>query len=90
MSKYHSDRSRYIFSTDEEEEAHKLGLALGYMLGTGNLYAPPAEFHHFIERLLGKSVWTHEFADEEVYEEARRALEDRLTKWYVLDEEQNQ
>jgi hypothetical protein len=40
---------------------------------TGVLVGPFAEMHEYIEKILGRSVWTHELANDSVCEEIKRA-----------------
>jgi hypothetical protein len=48
---------------------------LGYTLATGRLYCDFAEFHAWAEKLAGRPIFTHEFADERVWAELREAFE---------------
>lgn len=48
-----------------------------YTIATGRLYCSVAVFHEGAEELLGRSVWTHEFADQRTWEELRAAFEER-------------
>jgi hypothetical protein len=38
---------------------------------TGKLAGPFSDLHEYVERVLGRPVYTHEFADEELYKEIR-------------------
>jgi hypothetical protein len=48
---------------------------IGYTLATGRLFCDFADFHAYAERLLGRPVWTHEFADAELWRDLREAFE---------------
>lgn len=50
-------------------------VGIGYTLATGRLYCDIAEFQRFAEGLLGRSIWTHEFADQMLWTELRQAFE---------------
>ena len=43
---------------------------------TGYLLCPFQFVHEYIEKKLGRPVWTHEFADERVLEEIREKCRD--------------
>lgn len=51
------------------------GAAIGYTLASGRLFCDVAEFHRFVEELLGRPIWTHEFADEALWIEMRARFE---------------
>jgi len=57
-------------------DTHLLGLA--YTIATGRLFTPFEEFQVFAEKLLGRPVMTHEFADHDTWVELRGALETQL------------
>jgi hypothetical protein len=41
---------------------------------TGYLCCPFDELHKFVEAVLQRPVWTHEFADSTIWDELRRVL----------------
>lgn len=43
---------------------------------TGYLMCEFDKVHEYIEKKLGRPVWTHEFAFEETWEEIRKATKD--------------
>lgn len=51
-----------------------------YTIATGNLYCSFSELHEGAEALLGSPIFTHEFADQRLWQELRSALEDVLKK----------
>jgi hypothetical protein len=55
-------------------------VGIGYTLASGNLFAPMADFHRYTERLLARPIFTHEFANEAVWADLRKAFEDRVTE----------
>lgn len=58
------------------EEAILISAYTGYML------VPSGEFglvHEACEKELGRSIWTHEFASEDVMSEVREALFPKIT-----------
>lgn len=62
---------------------HKQGIILtGF---TGKLFCRFSDFHADVERRLGRSVWTHEFADEEFARRMRDLYRDDLMS--ILPEE---
>ncbi len=63
-----------IAATDDRFASHYE--ALGYTLGTGRLFVPIDIFHEWAERLLGRPILTHEFADENLWDELRGIFED--------------
>ena len=50
--------------------------ALGYTLGTGRLFVPMDVWHAWAERLLGRPILTHEFAEEALWNEMRTIFEE--------------
>lgn len=50
-------------------------IGIGYTLATGRLFCDIAAFHAYAERLLGRPIWTHEFADEDLWRELRDRFE---------------
>ena len=49
------------------EQAAVIGAFTGYLAG------PFSDMHAYIERIMGRPVWTHEMADNEVMAEIREA-----------------
>jgi hypothetical protein len=52
-------------------------LGIGYTLGTERLFCPFPDFQAFCEDLLGRPIFTHEFARETTWAELRRKFEER-------------
>jgi hypothetical protein len=51
-------------------------VAIGYTLSSERMYATSFhEFHSFCEQLLGRDIWTHEFADKGLWTELRNEFE---------------
>jgi hypothetical protein len=50
-----------------KEQAAIIGAFTGFSAG------PFSDIHHYAERVLGRPVWTHEFADAAVVEQLREA-----------------
>lgn len=50
-----------------KEQAAVIGAYTGYLAG------PFSDMHAYIERKLGRPVWTHEMANEAISEEIRQA-----------------
>jgi hypothetical protein len=46
-----------------------------YTVATGKLFCPMDEFHRRAEALLGRPIFTHEFADMATWEALRNAFE---------------
>jgi hypothetical protein len=50
---------------------------------TGIACGPFSDIHEYVEKLLGRPVWTHQFASHELHEEIReKAREDFLALCY--------
>ena len=47
---------------------------------TGVLCGPFDEFHRYVEKILGRPVWTHEFADDKVVAQIKEASKDDFMK----------
>lgn len=43
---------------------------------TGILMTDFSKVHEYIEKILGRPVWTHEFADKAIWEEIKKKSED--------------
>lgn len=41
------------------------------------------EFHKYAEKLLGHSIWTHEFGDRDVFEEIKRKAKPDFIRLHV-------
>lgn len=48
---------------------------IGYTLATGRLFCPVGEFHEWAEKLMGRPIFTHEFASLSLWEAMRSAFE---------------
>lgn len=48
---------------------------IGYTIATGRLFTRMDEFHAFAEKVLGRPILTHEFADEATWHELRSEFE---------------
>lgn len=53
--------------------SHEAGFA--YTVATGKLFCPMDEFHRRAEILMGRPIFTHEFASEKVWADMREAFE---------------
>ncbi len=62
---------------------------VGYSIATGKAFAPFGEIHKAAEELLGRSIWTHEFADQALWETIRLQFEDRATIKYNRWQKEN-
>ncbi len=51
-------------------------IGIGYTLATGRLFCDVSEFHSFAERLLDRPIFTHEFADDELWDELRSTFKE--------------
>lgn len=49
-----------------------------YTIATGRLMMALDDFHAEVEKLMGRSVWTHEMGMDAFWMEARRRLEAQL------------
>lgn len=52
---------------------HEAGFA--YTVASGKLFCPFDEFHQRAEELLGRPIFTHEFASRDLWTEMRDAFE---------------
>jgi hypothetical protein len=50
-------------------------IALGYTLASGRLFCSIVEWQAYAENLLGRPILTHEFADEELWDQLRGSFE---------------
>lgn len=55
-------------------------IGIGYTLGTGRLFCNVADFHAWAEELLGRPIFTHEFASEATWNELREAFEQAVVE----------
>lgn len=53
---------------------------VAYTIASGKLFCPISEFHDEAERLLGRPVLTHEFADRETWDALRELAEEELAE----------
>ena len=66
---------------DNAAYMHREGF--GYTLATGRLFAPMDKFHEWAEALMARSILTHEFADEALWDEMRERFEALFTEGMV-------
>lgn len=57
-----------------QEQAAGLGAFTGVACG------PFGDVHEYVEKLLGRPVWTHQFADKELWKEIKEAARAALAK----------
>jgi hypothetical protein len=62
--------------TEEERAAFRLG----YTIGSGKLFTDFPTLHKEIERIMGRPVWTHELASQEVNDAICRKAEAEMMK----------
>jgi hypothetical protein len=43
---------------------------------TGYLIGPVSDMHAYIEKIMGRPVWTHEMASEQLMDQVREAAKD--------------
>ena len=55
-------------------------IGIGYTLATGRLFCDFAAFQAWSERLLGRPVYTHEFASEDLWTNLRQAFESLMSE----------
>lgn len=53
---------------------------IAYTIGTGKLCCKIDDFHAEAERLLGRSIFTHEFGEGDTWKQLRTALEAEFMK----------
>jgi len=58
-------------------------IGIGYTLATGRLFCPISDFHQYAQELVGRPIFTHEFADEALWDELRDTFE-TVTKAVVV------
>jgi len=63
-------------SAKTDEELNLIGI--GYTLATGKLYTDSmSHFHEFAEELMGGPIYTHEFANKEMWDHLRKLFESK-------------
>lgn len=55
---------------------------VAYSLATGKAFAPFGDIHKAAENLIGRSIWTHEFAELGLWEVLRNRFEEAATEKY--------
>ena len=55
-------------------------IGIGCTLATGRLFCEVSEFHEFAEKLLGRPIFTHEFASQGLWDSLRLAFERETTE----------
>ena len=64
-----------------KEQAAIIGAYTGIAMG------PFQDIHEYAERILGRAIWTHEFANPEIWEELKQeAKADLFELCYLGDE----
>lgn len=53
---------------------------------TGFCFAPFDETHQFIEEVLGRPVFTHELARDDIWEDIRKSMQKNLDKYIHIDD----
>lgn len=53
-----------------KEQAAIVGAYTGYLAG------PFSDMHEYVEKIMGRPVWTHEMGDKEIAEQIREAAKD--------------
>ena len=51
--------------------------ACAYTVATGRLWCRREDFHRYAEQLLGRPIFTHEFARENLWSELRNRFEEQ-------------
>jgi hypothetical protein len=54
---------------------YSIAMGFAYTIATGRLFCPMVDFHSQAEALLGRPIFTHEFADKATWAELRDAFE---------------
>ena len=63
---------------------HKEAIAVSAY--TGFCFAPFDEIHQFIEEVLGRQVFTHELARDDIWEDIRKSMQKNLDKYIHIDD----
>ena len=53
---------------------------------TGFCFAPFDEIHQFIEKVLGRPVFTHELARDDIWDDVRKNMQKNLDKYIHIDD----
>lgn len=58
---------------------------------TGVCFGPFSDIHELAEEVMGRPIWTHEFASEEMFKQLREKLRPRIEEIvYKEDEDDHQ
>ena len=49
-------------------------------------FAPFDEVHQFIEEVLGRPVFTHELARDDIWDDVRKSMQKNLDKYIHIDD----
>lgn len=63
---------------------HKEAIAISAY--TGFCFAPFDEIHQFIEEVLGRPVFTHELARDDIWDDVRNNMKNNLTAYIHVDD----
>ena len=63
---------------------HKEAIAVSAY--TGFCFAPFDEIHQFIEEVLGRQVFTHELARDDICDDVRKNMQKNLDKYIHIDD----
>lgn len=63
---------------------HKEAIAVSAY--TGFCFAPFNEIHQFIEEILGRPVFMHELAGDDIWEDIRKNMKNNLTAYIHVDD----
>ena len=63
---------------------HKEAIAISAY--TGFCFAPFAEIHQFIDEVLGRPVFTHELARDDIWDDVRKSMQKNLDKYIHIDD----
>jgi len=62
-----------------------VSVGIGYTLATGRLFCDISAFHEYAERLLARSIMTHEFASPDLWDEMRARFETNVREMALPD-----
>lgn len=63
--------------------------AVAYSIATGRAFAPFGDIQEAAEKLLGIPLWTHQFADQNIWDRIRKAFEEAATEKYNQWQKEN-
>ena len=63
---------------------HKEAIAISAY--TGFCFAPFDEIHQFIEEVLGRPVFTHELARDDIWDDVRKSMQKNLDEYIHIDD----